>query len=96
MAEHPTFKTLAPMLGIEGEPVEGKTYRADGWTLYLSPAASDYHWQDFLATAGEGHVVELQTVEGDGGKVAHLVVVSPEGGDRLTAEVMRRREATVN
>ncbi|MES2753819.1 MAG: hypothetical protein V4659_04065 [Pseudomonadota bacterium] len=79
MTEHPSFADLPP-----GEPIEGKTYRADGWA-YIDPPGrfSPEAWADFLAMFGAGQAVILalsagRTIEGAPWRRGQILI-SPEG-----------------
>lgn len=86
MAEHPTFQNaLLP----PGEPIEGKTYRADGWA-YLDPPTrfSPDMWDYFLSLIGEGEYVILARTSGTHQKdgkpyVRGQVLISPAGMENL-------------
>jgi hypothetical protein len=49
MSEHQSFACLPP-----GEPLPGKTYRADGWIYWDAPARFTPHvWATLLAKLGK-------------------------------------------
>lgn len=54
--EHPSFKRhfLPP-----GEPVKGKTYKADGWAYHSSKWMSRETWNEIFVLAGEGNCIIL-------------------------------------
>lgn len=86
--EHWTFKQhLLP----PGEPISGKTYRADGWA-YVDPPArfSPERWDELLAIFGDGNYVFLAVSRGvdrAGGEwIRGQLLVSPEGWRRLEAK----------
>lgn len=81
------------MIGLpDGEPVKGKTYRADGWAYLDTPTFTPEMWDYFLSFFGgsENYVVLAQS-RGDGGVRGHLLV-SPDGVKSALArrEWMRR------
>lgn len=82
LGEHPTFKNaFLP----EGEPVSGKTYRADGWA-YVDPAGrfSPEAWDTLMNSFGWDEVVMLAGSSGihpSDGKpfIRGQFLVSPKG-----------------
>ena len=92
MGEHPSFNQhiLPP-----GEPVSGKTYRADGWA-YIDPPVrfSPEIWDHFLALIGEGEFVILVGSSGNHPSdekpfVRGQLLVSPAGMANLQAAARR-------
>lgn len=78
MSEHSSFDGLPA-----GEPVVGKTYRADGW-MYLDPPGKMSHdmWRLFLETIGEGeYVILAQSSTADW--IRGQLLVSPRGQENL-------------
>lgn len=60
--EHHTFKRF----GLpEGEPIEGKTYRADGWA-YMDPPGvfTPECWDNLLDVFGKDNVIILSVSKG--------------------------------
>lgn len=92
MTEHATFRTacLPP-----GEPVEGKTYRADGWAYVDMPSWSTLEWWSHAREVfGEGeYVVLAESTRGIHWRGQFLV--SPAAIDRFRA-FMARRRGTLN
>lgn len=86
MAEHESFRSA----GLPaGEPVAGKTYRADGWA-YIDPPTrfSPEMWTYFLSLIGEENYVILAKSAGtsphDGLPfVRGQLLVSPEGMENM-------------
>lgn len=85
MAEHPTMSQMPP-----GEPIPGKTYRADGWA-YVDPPTkfSPEMWEYFLSVIGEGNYVVLAYSSGEDWSRGQLLV-SPAGWRNMTASIRRR------
>lgn len=86
MAEHQSFSN--PFLP-PGEPVEGKTYRADGWAYLDVPRVVPEGWDLMVERAGADNIVVLAMTQGstrDGqAYVRGQVLVSPEGLEALRA-----------
>ncbi len=78
--EHWSFKdSLIP----PGEPVPGKTYRADGWQYVDLPKRLSLEMRDyFLSRIGNGEYVILAQSEGDDWWRAQLLI-SPAGQRNL-------------
>lgn len=88
MAEHHSFSS--PFIP-PGEPIPGKTYRADGWA-YIDPPGrfSPEAWENFLSLIGEGEYVVLAGSSGthpSDGKpfVRGQLLVSPSGLENMKA-----------
>ena len=78
MSEHWSFKSLPP-----GEPIPGKTYRADGWQYVDLPSRLSFDVRDqLLSIVGEENVVLLASTTGPDFWRGQLLL-SPEGQDRL-------------
>lgn len=82
MAEHPSFQTLRLP---PGEPIAGKTYRADGWA-YVGPRIcfSPDIWDHLLGIIGAENYAVLALAKGNhpaGGEpyVRGQLLVSPAG-----------------
>lgn len=80
MTEHPSFEGLPP-----GEPVAGKTYRADGWSYMDTPKFTPDMWKLLLGVIGDGEYVVLAMSEcrspndPSAGWVRGQLLVSPQG-----------------
>lgn len=84
MTEHPSFRKLPP-----GEPIAGKTYRADGWA-YIDPPGllSPKRWDQLLLIIGAGQYVILTKSEGIRGGIPFVrgqLLVSPAGIENMRA-----------
>lgn len=82
MPEHSSFQN--PFLP-PGEPIPGKTYRADGWA-YIDPGCrlSTEAWEVFIDSFGEDEIVPLAVSSGihpSDGKpfIRGQLLVSPRG-----------------
>lgn len=75
MTEHPSFND--PFVP-PGEPIKGKTYRADGWAYQDIPRMSPECWARFLYRLGEGNWVVLTLVDYGDSKRGQLLI-SPQG-----------------
>ena len=78
--QHPSFDS--PFMP-PGEPVTGKTYRADGWR-YIDPHVtfSPEMWDLYLSAFGEGEYHILATSMSSRNGVIHVrgqILVSPRG-----------------
>jgi hypothetical protein len=97
MAEHPSFQS--PFLP-PGEPVLGKTYRADGWA-YIDPPTrfSPEAWDGLMDLIGEGNVVILAATTGtlkDGRPyVRGQLLISPDGIRNIEARRAQPEPAPV-
>lgn len=82
MGEHPSFSD--PFMP-PGEPVPGKTYRADGWA-YVDPPTkfSPDMWQLMLGIFGDGEYVVLAKTTGPD-FVRGQLLVSPRGMENMEA-----------
>lgn len=75
MTEHWSMRNLP-----SGEPVKGKTYRADGWAYFDAPWTSIDSWNSSLAKIGnENHVVLAMTMAPDMSRVRGQLLISPQG-----------------
>jgi hypothetical protein len=97
MAEHPSFQSpcIPP-----GEPVPGKTYRADGWAYTDPPSRfSPESWDGLMDLIGEGNVVVLAKTTGtlsDGGPyVRGQLLISPAGIKNIEAKRAQPEPAPV-
>lgn len=85
MAEHPSFQS--PFVR-PGEPVPGKTYRADGWQHLDTPRMNEEFWNDLLRIIGTGEFHLLS-----GGEMRRrtgverwgTIMISPVGQERIAA-----------
>ena len=71
-----------------GEPIPGKTYRADGWSYRDAPTwFTPEMWDYFLSIIGEGNYVVLAMSErtaGDGTKSKRgQFIISPQGMENM-------------
>ena len=76
-----SFKWMPP-----GEPIMGKTYRADGYTYKDLPRVSIEIFQEFVELVGGENLVWLsyaKYIQGDAQKVRGQVLVSPEGMKKI-------------
>lgn len=93
MAEHWTFRQPQPFgLHIpDGEPIPGKTYRADGWAYVDPPGSfSPESWQFFLNVIGDGEYVVLASSNWVRNGIKHVrgqLLVSPAGWANMEATV---------
>lgn len=82
MAEHPSFRNMPP-----GEPVTGKTFRADGWQYVDLPSRLTFAFKDeFFAIIGEGNyfiLVESFSRQDDWWR--GQILISPDGQRRMKA-----------
>lgn len=80
MPEHPSFKAMPP-----GEPVNGKTYRADGWQYVDLPRRLTFAFKDeFFAIIGEGnYVILIESFSREADWWRGQVLISPEGQQRM-------------
>lgn len=96
MAEHPSFSS--PLIP-PGEPVEGESYRADGWA-YIDPPGlfSPEAWDALLGHFGEGEVVILAGTSGfmaDGRPFKRgQLLVSPKGMEAVARFVAENTPPT--
>jgi hypothetical protein len=68
-----------------GEPIKGKTYRADGWVYRDLPRRLSHEmWDLFLDTIGEGNFRLLAMTAGKDWKRGQLLI-SPDGMKNLAA-----------
>ena len=91
MVEHPSFKGMPP-----GEPVVGKTYRADGWQYYDLPEWLSLEMRDYFLSLfkdDKNYVILAETTKGDYWRGQMLI--SPEGQEnmRLQALADKQRKA---
>ena len=96
MAEHPSFQS--PFIP-PGEPVPGKTYRADGWGYVSAPGRfSPKAWDRMMNDIGEGNVVVLAATTGtlpDGRPfVRGQLLISPDGIKNIEAKRAQREPET--
>lgn len=86
MAEDPSWKELPP-----GEPIPGKTYRADGWAYRDLPGwITINNWEKFTAILGaENYVVLAMSLKGD--RVHAQLLISPEGMANARAYIAPRQ-----
>lgn len=85
MAEHHSFQGLP-----DGEPVEGRTFRADGWAYVDMPAwALQSWWDKARALFGEGEYFVLAESSMDGYWRGQLLL-SPLAVDKFIS--MRTQE----
>lgn len=68
-----------------GEPILGKTYKADGWVYRDLPRASPAAWQELMDTTGPENVVVLVESRKGDEWVRGQVLVSPAGIARCVA-----------
>lgn len=80
MSEHPSFEENGCP---PGEPLPGKTYRADGWSYNNLPRMTVAHAQTLIGILGE-HVVWL-TYTDYGNAVRGQCLISPTGRDLIAA-----------
>lgn len=98
MTEHPSWSQhIVP----NGEPILGKTYRADGWA-YVDPPGrfSPEAWDYFLDLFGREHIVIIIETRGkhpsDGLPFARgQFLVSPEGWAKAVASLGERKEGPI-
>ncbi len=88
MAEHPSFQrpSIPP-----GEPVPGKTYRADGWAYVSTPGHfSPEGWDRMISDIGEGNVVVLaattRTLPDRRPIIRGQLLISPDGIRNIEAK----------
>lgn len=67
-----------------GEPIEGKTYRADGWVYRDLPRMSPEYFDQLVSIIGSTNIVWLSTADYGDMKRGQLLV-SPEGMKNLIA-----------
>jgi len=70
----------------EGEPIAGKTYRADGWQYVDLPTRLSHEMKDvFFGVIGEGNYAILACTElpGPDGYWRGQLLISPEGQERM-------------
>jgi len=77
MGEDPSWADLPP-----GEPIPGKTYRADGWVYREISWASFAGWGQLLEIVGAGNYVVLAISEWKATMCRGQILVSPEGMER--------------
>lgn len=66
-----------------GEPVKGKTYRADGWVYRDLPRRLSFEmWDHFLSVIGEGNYVILAMSTGPDWKRGQFLI-SPAGMENM-------------
>jgi len=66
-----------------GEPIKGKTYRADGWVYRDMPGKLSHElWDKILAMLGKGNYVVFIMSEGADWRRGQLLI-SPTGMDNL-------------
>lgn len=70
-----------------GEPVKGKTYRADGWFYRDVPWTTVANFDRLLGIIGDGHFVVLASTKGNG-LTRGQVLVSPEGMARVRGRLV--------
>lgn len=87
MAEDASFKN--PELP-EGEPIKGKTYRADGWVYHDIPWTTVEAWEQLIALVDDDNIVLLAASDRDGA-IRGQVLISPDGMERIAGynEVMK-------
>ena len=97
MSEHWSFRD--PMNPLPpGEPVPGKTYRADGWMYKDFPRFEPDVWDSLLLAIGTEHFVPLSLANYGTSKRGQLLI-SPQGVIncigflKAKAENLREKEA---
>ncbi len=84
MSQHWSFDN--PLMP-PGEPVPGKTYRADGWQYVDLPTRLSPDMKvEFFAVLGEGNWVILAETHGPDYWRGQLLI-SPEGQERMKARI---------
>lgn len=82
MSEHPSFASMP-----DGEPINGKSYRADGWQYVDLPSRLSLEMRDyFLKILGEGEYVILVASSGHDWWRGQLLI-SPVGQSNLKAHI---------
>lgn len=91
MTEHPSFRNMPP-----GEPVTGKTFRADGWQYIDLPSRLTFAFKDeFFAVIGEGNYFILaESFNRVEDWWRGQILISPEGQERM--KNFSEREARKN
>lgn len=85
MSEHWSWKSA---FMPDGEPIPGKTYRADGWQYVDLPTRLSHEMKDvFFGVIGDGNYVILAETIVDGlkGYWRGQLLISPEGQARMLA-----------
>ena len=79
-----------------GEPIEGKTYIADGWVYRDMPGRVSFeYWDKFLDLLGEGNYVILIRSEGRDWKRGQFLI-SPDGMENLAVYSARQKASPTN
>lgn len=93
MTEHVSFR--GPMIP-DGEPVNGRTYRADGWQYFDPPGKyTPEAWDRMIDLLGEENVHALVMSRGrdrGGDWIRGQILISPAGQARVAAELTEERE----
>jgi len=90
MAEHPSFSQLPP-----GEPIQGQTYRADGWAYHDMPQwATLENFEKILDIIGEGNYVVMAMTRKDNW-VRGQFLISPRGYENIFTAQKALRNAAV-
>lgn len=77
-----------------GEPIEGKTYRADGWVYRDIPTRFSHKmWNRFLEILGEeNYVILVKSVSIVDDWIRGQFLISPQGMKNLTEYSASRKE----
>ncbi len=88
MTVHPSF--LQPGLP-QVEPIDGKTYRADGWIYLDMPRSVRSFWNEFEAVAASG-LVYISKFQFQDDSQAALLMLHPDSAARIVAFIQEWRK----